>query len=90
MLRISAFFGIVIWMYYNDHQPPHFHAVYGEDEILIAIGSGDIMRGIYHVERSGLFKNGKNSIELNYSRIGNERANSNRFSRLLLWHSEST
>jgi hypothetical protein len=35
--RISAFYGIVITMYYRDHEPPHFHAVYGEYEAQIAI-----------------------------------------------------
>jgi hypothetical protein len=34
---ISAFFGIVIRMFYNDHLPPHFHAEYGEYEALYAI-----------------------------------------------------
>lgn len=24
MPRVSEFFGIVIWMYYNDHHPPIF------------------------------------------------------------------
>jgi len=28
MPRISMFFGIVIYMYYDDHNPPHFHASY--------------------------------------------------------------
>ena len=37
MPRISEFFGIVIAMYYNDHAPPHFHAIYGEYEAKIAI-----------------------------------------------------
>lgn len=45
MPRISAFFGIVIWMYYNNHQPPHFHAHYGDQEALILIGSGDLYAG---------------------------------------------
>ena len=45
MPRISAFFGIIIWMYYNDHQPPHFHAEYGGEEALILIGSGDLYAG---------------------------------------------
>jgi hypothetical protein len=45
MPRISAFFGIVIWMYYNDHQPPHFHASYGDQEALMLIGSGDLYAG---------------------------------------------
>ena len=30
MPEISRFFGIVIKMYFDDHQPPHFHAEYGE------------------------------------------------------------
>ena len=30
MPTISAFFGIVIRMYYDDHAPPHFLAHYAE------------------------------------------------------------
>ena len=45
MPRISQFYGIIIWMYFGDHVPPHFHAEYGEDEALIVIGSGDIYAG---------------------------------------------
>lgn len=30
MPTISMFYGILIRMYYNDHKPPHFHALYGE------------------------------------------------------------
>ncbi|NJO84388.1 MAG: DUF4160 domain-containing protein [Blastochloris sp.] len=52
MPRISAFFGIVIWMYYNDHQPPHFHAQYGDQEALILIDSGDLFQG--HITRRAL------------------------------------
>ncbi|WP_407635395.1 DUF4160 domain-containing protein [Marinobacter nauticus] len=29
MPTISEFFGILIRMYYDDHNPPHFHAYYG-------------------------------------------------------------
>ena len=29
MPEISRFLGIVIAMYYQEHQPPHFHAKYG-------------------------------------------------------------
>ena len=42
---VSRFFGIVIAFYWNDHQPPHFHAKYSGDEALIAIGNGDVLRG---------------------------------------------
>jgi len=45
MPRISGFFGIIIWMYYNDHQPPHIHAEYAGEEVLILIGSGDVYEG---------------------------------------------
>jgi hypothetical protein len=29
MPRISEFYGILVYMYYRDHAPPHFHAIYG-------------------------------------------------------------
>ena len=35
--EISRFLGIVVAMYYNDHEPPHFHARYGEHEIRVSI-----------------------------------------------------
>ncbi len=37
MPRISQFFGIVVYMYFNDHAPPHFHAEYGGSEALYEI-----------------------------------------------------
>ena len=45
MPRISAFFGIVIRMYYNDHAPPHFHAEYGEHEASYGIETLEVLRG---------------------------------------------
>lgn len=45
MPRISEFFGIVISMYFNDHEPPHFHATYAEHEAIIAIDSMAVIRG---------------------------------------------
>jgi hypothetical protein len=38
--ELSRFLGIVIYMYYRDHAPPHFHAEYAEFEITVAIQSG--------------------------------------------------
>jgi Domain of unknown function (DUF4160) len=43
--RISAFYGIVIAMYYRDHAPPHFHAVYGEHEATIVIATLSVLSG---------------------------------------------
>jgi hypothetical protein len=45
MPRISQFFGVVIYMYFNDHMPPHFHAEYGEFEAVYAIDTMDNLRG---------------------------------------------
>lgn len=34
---ISRFFGIMIIMYWNDHNPPHFHAKYADYDAIISI-----------------------------------------------------
>lgn len=47
MPRISAFYGIVISMYFADHDPPHFHATYGEYRARISLESLEAMdRGL--------------------------------------------
>ncbi len=45
MPRISEFFGIVIYMYYNDHLPPHFHAEYSGDEAVYSIETLAVLQG---------------------------------------------
>ena len=40
MPELSRFLGIVIAMFYQDHEPAHFHAVYGEYEIKVGIEDG--------------------------------------------------
>ena len=42
---ISQFYGIIIRMFYNDHAPPHFHAVYGEYELIMGIAPIMILEG---------------------------------------------
>ncbi len=44
MPRISAFYGIVITMYWRDHPPAHFHAGYGGHVAEIAIDTLDVIR----------------------------------------------
>ena len=39
---ISRFLGVVIAMYFNGHNPPHFHAKYGSLEAEIQINTGAI------------------------------------------------
>jgi len=45
MPEISRFFGIVIYLHFDDHLPPHFHAVYNEFEVSISIYNFGIVAG---------------------------------------------
>jgi len=45
MPEISRFYGIVIKMFFDDHNPPHFHALYGEHEVLIDISTLAVFAG---------------------------------------------
>ncbi|MCP4959193.1 MAG: DUF4160 domain-containing protein [Actinomycetia bacterium] len=45
MPRLCEFYGISIYMYFLDHNPPHFHAIYGEHEALVRIDNGEVLRG---------------------------------------------
>ena len=45
MPTICTFFGIVIQMFWREHSPPHFHALYGEHEALIDIRTLDVIAG---------------------------------------------
>jgi len=45
MPEISRFFGIVITMYYNDHDPAHFHVRYSDQKAIIEIQSLAIIAG---------------------------------------------
>lgn len=45
MPTISMFRGIKIYMNWRDHQPPHFHATYGGDEVIISIRELEVLAG---------------------------------------------
>lgn len=45
MPRISAFYGIVIEMYFGDHPPPHFHAHYSGESAKVEIATGEVIAG---------------------------------------------
>lgn len=46
MPQISKFFGIIILMYFDEHNPPHFHANYGEYNAVISIKDFLVLEGI--------------------------------------------
>lgn len=45
MPTISAFYGLVIQMFFRDHAPPHFHVKYGSHKAIIDIQKLEIIEG---------------------------------------------
>lgn len=45
MPEISRFYGIVIYMFYNEHFPPHFHVKYGDSEAVFSIETLSLLKG---------------------------------------------
>ncbi len=47
MLVLARFYGIVIRMYFlgSEHNPPHIHAIYGEDTAAFSIATGELIDG---------------------------------------------
>lgn len=45
MPELSRFYGIVIQMYFGDHPPPHFHAIYGGSKAVVDIETLAIIEG---------------------------------------------
>ena len=42
MPTISEFFGISVMMRFLDHNPPHFHAQYQKDKVIVEIKNGKV------------------------------------------------
>ncbi|OQY58675.1 MAG: hypothetical protein B6245_10685 [Desulfobacteraceae bacterium 4572_88] len=45
MPEITRFYGIIIKLFFGDHPPPHFHAVYGEHNALFSIEPLEMIEG---------------------------------------------
>ncbi len=45
MPRLSAFYGLIVFMPANDHDPPHFHIRYAEHKGRMLVLSGDVLPG---------------------------------------------
>ena len=45
MPEISRFLGIIILMYFDDHNPPHFHVKYNDYRALISINELQMING---------------------------------------------
>lgn len=45
MPRIVTLSGVSVFIYATDHNPPHFHAVHGEYEVLVIIETLEVLAG---------------------------------------------
>ncbi len=45
MPTISMFRGIKVYINWNDHMPPHFHAKYGSSEVIVSIKEIEVIEG---------------------------------------------
>jgi len=52
--ELSRFYGIVIRMFYRDHNPPHFHAEYGDESAIVDISTLAIIGGHLSARATGL------------------------------------
>lgn len=69
MPTISMFYGIIISMYYNDHNPPHIHAKYQGKEVVFDL-EGSLLEGTFPKRQTRLvvawIEIHKDSIEANW------------------------
>jgi hypothetical protein len=63
-------------MYFKDHPPPHFHAVYGDEKAKIEIATGEVLRGSLSTRTLRLVREWlelhRTEVELNFERLSNE------------------
>lgn len=54
MPEICRFLGIVISMYFDEHNPPHFHVTYNEYKVTMSIITLNIIDGVLPARVRGL------------------------------------
>ena len=54
MSEVCRFEGIVIQMFLKDHNPPHFHAFYGDDVAAFSIDTGQMIQGELPTKKAAL------------------------------------
>jgi len=78
MPEISRFYGIIVAMFFDDHNPPHFHARYGAEKVAIEIESLRILEGHLSPRALGLViewaSQHKNELMQNWELAGKKQA----------------
>lgn len=54
MPEICRFYGIIISLFYNDHNPPHFHIRYGSYKAVVRISDFQLLEGYLPARATGL------------------------------------
>jgi hypothetical protein len=84
MPELSRFLGTIVYMYFNDHNPPHFHVEYGEYEDKMLGVTKVLLQGDYTVfiefndGQSGII-NFKDELEKDHREIIRELLNLEKF-----------
>lgn len=77
--RLSEFYGIVIYMYYNDHAPPHFHAIYGSDEAVVTIQAIRLIAGRLPKRALGLVRTWARAHRTSFWKTGSQHRRPDRW-----------
>jgi hypothetical protein len=85
MPRISQFYGVIIYMYFNDHLPAHFHAEYGSCEAVYAIETLEVLRGNLPRRAHIMVIEWALARRSSYGTTGKRRANNCPWRRLNHW-----
>lgn len=73
MPEVSRFYGIVIQIYYDDHPPPHFHAIYGKETAKFDIDTLKVVVGELPNRARKLVKDGQRFIKRSCEKHFNAR-----------------
>ena len=69
---VSTFFGLIIRMFFDDHDPPHFHVEY-QGQMATFDFSGKLLTGKFALPwRSAWFENGRGFMNVNFRQTGKE------------------
>lgn len=74
MPEISRFYGIIILMFADDHNPPHFHVRYGDKRAVISLNNGVVTGQMSRKELIKVFEwmdLHKDEIMENWNRLKN-------------------
>lgn len=72
---LSRFYGIIIRMYFQqaEHNPPHIHALYGDDMAAIDIQTGKVLEGNLPPKAMSMVREWINAHKTNYCIFGKRR-----------------